>query len=115
MNEGALDDLANDTEASMLPELIDTYLASMDERKDFIASALLAHDMERIELEAHSLKSSSAAFGADMLSKLSLDLEQAAAELDVEKVTVLANGLEKQCFGTREALENFTRKTKNTE
>ncbi|MEH6525382.1 MAG: PAS domain S-box protein [Sneathiella sp.] len=115
LNERALEDLGNDTEFSLLPELIDTYLGSMDERKDFIASALITHDMERIELEAHSLKSSSATFGADRLNNLSLELEQAAARSDVDKVTALASELEKQCFDAHEALEQYSQNIKNAE
>lgn len=67
---------SDDPEAIL--DLIDTFLVESTKQTDEMRSALAAHDWSRLHRMAHSLKSSSATFGATRLSNISAVMESAA-------------------------------------
>jgi len=107
LKESVLEDLANDTDISLLPDLIETYLVSLKERVESIATALNKSDTDKVELEAHSLKSSSAAFGAMQMSALAAKLESAAVTFDVAEVNKLFATAGEVSDETVSALETY--------
>ena len=69
--------LEADTSRELVPELVDIFLKTADERILRIRDKLSEGDLDGIAAEAHALKSSSATFGASNVRKISADLEQA--------------------------------------
>ena len=68
--------LGEDTDPSMLPELIETFVTHAAERIAAIKAALDEGNLSRVGDEAHGLKSSAATFGALQLNTMAAALEQ---------------------------------------
>jgi HPt (histidine-containing phosphotransfer) domain-containing protein len=66
------------TGPAFLVELIDVFLKDSPELIKEMRGGLAAGDIESVRRAAHSLKSNSASFGADLLAALSRDLEMIA-------------------------------------
>ncbi len=115
LKESVLVDLANDTDISLLPDLIETYLLSLNERVASIETAKVGRDLNQIELEAHSLKSSSASFGALQMRDLVEKLEKAASNGDGEQVEGLIKKLGEIHSATVSALESYSARLKKAE
>jgi HPt (histidine-containing phosphotransfer) domain-containing protein len=86
--------LKNDTGADFVGELIDAYREETPQLLAKLRHALTAHDADTFRQAAHSIKSTSNAFGALALGALAKDLEMLgrAGDLDgaQEKVDRLA-------------------------
>ena len=65
-------------EPSVIVDLIDTYFGDSVQQIKSMGSALAAGDIKTLHRAAHSMKSSSATFGAAHLSQLCMVLEQSA-------------------------------------
>ncbi|MBL4726430.1 MAG: response regulator [Rhizobiaceae bacterium] len=78
----ALDQMAEDTSAEMLPELIETFITHARGRFLKIVAAAEKMDLVQLEAEAHALKGSAVTFGAVRLHQLASDLEQASKSGD---------------------------------
>ncbi len=70
--------LGEDTDPSMLPEVIETFVNHAAERIDAMHAAFASGDVERLSDEAHGLKSSAATFGAMRLNAMAAALERDA-------------------------------------
>ena len=86
LQEAALVQLGEDTDVSMLPQLIDTFITSAGQQIENIVSAAASHDFGKVANEAHALKSSAATFGAQRLNRLAKTLEVAGKEADAGTV-----------------------------
>jgi CheY-like chemotaxis protein len=100
----ALGNLKEDVGAELLPEIIDTYLSELSDSVKTIAAAAERGDCERVAAEAHSLKSSSAYFGAMAMAELARQLERAAQEQDLENFKLGALNLPGIFQQTRDGL-----------
>jgi len=87
LNEAALVQLGEDTDVSMLPQLIDTFITSAGQQIEKILDAAASNDFEKVGSEAHALKSSAATFGAERLNRLAKTLEAAGKKADAATVT----------------------------
>lgn len=70
-------------------DLIDTYIADTQETFKALVGALTAGNWKQAERNAHSLKSSSATFGAEMVAHLCAEAEHHIREGNVSPVTGL--------------------------
>jgi PAS domain S-box-containing protein len=66
--------------AEFLHEMIDTYLIDAPQKLQIIESAIAAGSNAELRMAAHSLKSSSAIFGATLLSQICRELEIASVQ-----------------------------------
>ncbi len=74
--------LEADTSHDLVPELIQVFVKSADNRIAKIAAHMAAGDLAGIAAEAHALKSSSATFGAGEVRRLCAELEVAGKNGD---------------------------------
>ena len=65
-------------EPAVIVDLIDTFLMDSAKQVEVMRQPLAAGDIRTLHRAAHSMKSSSATFGAMQLSRLCFDLEQSA-------------------------------------
>jgi CheY-like chemotaxis protein/HPt (histidine-containing phosphotransfer) domain-containing protein/class 3 adenylate cyclase len=75
--------VGDDTE--IMQELLQTYLDSSQVLIENLQSALTEQDPEKLEHAAHSLKSSSASLGAEVLSQMAKQLEQQGRAKDMQQ------------------------------
>lgn len=70
--------LLEDTSIDFLPSLIEVFEAESAQRLESIKSSFAVSDMSVLAIEAHSLKGTSATFGAEKLRAVSEKVEKAA-------------------------------------
>jgi HPt (histidine-containing phosphotransfer) domain-containing protein len=107
IDHNALIQLGEDTDPGMLPTLIDTFIANIDDRMAAINQAASALDMRRLAEEAHSLKGSSATFGVVSLNRLAAELEIAAREEDLAFIRLNSHRIADECEATKIGLRKF--------
>lgn len=73
-----LERLIEDTSLDFLPSLIEVFEAESSQRLTSIKSSLESNDLQTLGIEAHSLKGTSATFGAEKLRLVSEKVEKAA-------------------------------------
>lgn len=85
-----------DNEPEVMLELIDIYIHDSGEHIRGIAQALADENYRQIEISAHSLKSSSATFGALSLSQMCAQMEQAAKARQGERIAATLGEVESE-------------------
>ncbi len=75
VDELAIKTLGEDTDPSMIPTLVNSFLDDARSRVERINKAIETKDMDTLNFEAHTLGSSSATFGAMQLHKLARDVD----------------------------------------
>lgn len=100
-----LNHLEQDTSRALMPELIGIFLETAEARVGRMKSAVARPDFSAIAQEAHALKSSSATFGALVMQRLSLNMENAAKEERSEELAMLMDDLDKALDATEVALK----------
>ncbi len=78
-----LRELTGEGEPDILIELVDIFLSDAAERMVLLRDAIARGDANTLERVAHSLKGSSANFGARRMSRLCLELEQVGKQGDI--------------------------------
>lgn len=91
--------------ATMLPELIQTFLEEAPAQFTQMRAALAGPDLEVLRRVSHTLKSNAANFGAVSLEHLAHELNQLAKKESLEGVPELINLVEKEFPSVRAALE----------
>ncbi|MCC5897233.1 MAG: response regulator [Phormidium sp. BM_Day4_Bin.17] len=102
LNEKTLEDLR---ELEALEELVDLYLQETPQLLEGVETAIAAQNPQQLRESAHSLKSTSAALGADPLSDLSRELEEKGKAGDLTGVNELWERLVQQYDRTVDALQ----------
>jgi len=115
IDHATLIQLGEDTDPSMLPNLIGTFITHAKERFIAILEASEAKDMPAIEEESHALKSSAATFGAHRLHQLAADLEIAGREEDFVFVKQNAHYISEEGANAVTSLEAFLNDLNNNE
>jgi len=82
-----------DNDANIMLELIDIFIHDSANNIRCIAQAVEQKEFRKLEISAHSLKSSSATFGATILSSLCAHIEQIARAKTVEGVEEVLNSI----------------------
>ncbi len=85
-------------------DLVDTYLEGVEEMLRAIPLAWERSDLEELERQAHSIKSSSASVGAVILSKLAKMLEEQARSGGLERVSEQVRQMELEFERVRDGL-----------
>lgn len=96
------DELKETTGSDFVDELVETYLDDAPRLLEELKSSLEAQDAETFRRAAHSLKSSSATFGASRLSGLARELEMLAKDQKLSEAASMLPGVE-QAFQAVEA------------
>lgn len=109
LDHAALNQMAEDTSAEMLPELIDTFITHARGRFLKIIAAAEKMDLVQLESEAHALKGSAVTFGAVRLHQLAGDLELASKNGDEDFITKNAARISIEGKMAADALNAFLR------
>jgi two-component system sensor histidine kinase/response regulator len=94
IDQAALKRLEDWGGTKLLHEIVRLFLENGPKRVDQIREAMDDEDLEVPERGAHSLKSSAANVGAQLLQEVASDLESAASEGDLKRVRELVPNLE---------------------
>lgn len=89
INIKVIDALIEDTSVSFFPSLLEVFEAESVQRMANIEIALSAQDANTVGKEAHSLKGTSATFGAENLRSVAAELEQAGKAGNLAEVVTL--------------------------
>lgn len=111
VDHAVLKQMAEDTDPSMMPELISIFITQARERFAAILEAAEANDITRVEDEAHALKSSAATFGVMRLHQLARDLEAAGKAQDATFIAQNAPNITAEGEAAIAGLEDFLKQS----
>lgn len=86
LNESILDALEAETDHTVLEGAVRLFIEDTGVRLSTIACACANSDWQRVQREAHALKSSAGMFGAEQLQTLARQLERSCNKQDAEQV-----------------------------
>lgn len=110
LDSRAIDRLRDLGGETLISKMIDAYLGSSPERIQGAVEGMRTGDLAEVEHVAHSLKSSSANFGADRLVDLASRVERlAAARGDSSKLSELVEEMVEAFEQVRNKLESMSR------
>jgi HPt (histidine-containing phosphotransfer) domain-containing protein len=89
MDEAVLARLAQETSDAMLDRMIGLFVVEAQKRVDAIELHFANLDCHGVEIEAHTLKSNAATFGATHLAVLAREIESACKRMEQERVMQL--------------------------
>lgn len=90
LDKAVLVQLAEETDPDIIPKLVGSFLGDLESRVTKITAAVEAADLQILELEAHTLGSSAATFGAMKLHHLAQNIEAACKAKDDTRALELA-------------------------
>jgi CheY-like chemotaxis protein len=93
LDQAALDELISLLGQEAFNKLLQTYQTELTSRLDVIKQAIIQQDLIIISREAHTIKSSSASFGATALTAIAKDLEACGYNDDLPQALALAEQL----------------------
>lgn len=102
--------LLEDTSVEFLPSLIEVFETESAQRVENIQANLAESDMSKLSVEAHSLKGTSATFGAESLRSLSERIEKSAKAGDTATVEELVPEIRARLSAVLSALNEFAAK-----
>ncbi len=108
----ALQQMAQDVDDSVFPQLIELFIRNARERKEVMSNALSTQDYECLEREVHSLKSSAAAYGLVRIQQLATEVEQQCKRGEFQQVSEPADRLLLELEPALTALEDLDYKFK---
>ena len=107
LDRQALVQLAEDTDIKIVPDLVSSFSKDVRQRIERIWTAMDKLDLETLELESHTLGSSSATFGAMQLHVLMRSMETACREKNTNDLEKLATRINEIMKDSLEALEEY--------
>ena len=107
IDTSALRQLGEDTDPSLVPQLIETFLETAEQQMESIVSAAASSNIEQITQTAHALKSSSATFGAHRMNELVKSLESAGKLEDTATLADMVPHLEREAAAVFQALREY--------
>ena len=110
LNLDTMERLLDDTSVDFLPSLIEVFEAESAQRVDNIQKNLAEKDFKALSVEAHSLKGTSATFGAEALRSLSEKIEKSAKAGEYEVVEELVPEIPAKLEAVLDALQQFSSK-----
>ena len=93
LDQAALDELTSLLGQEAFNDLLQIYLTELTTRCDAIKQAIILQDLVIICREAHTIKSTSASFGATALTAIAKDLEACGYNNDLPQALILAEQL----------------------
>ncbi len=109
LDKTSLEILAEQATPQVIPELIDTYLADAAQRIHLIQDAAANGNISQIGHQAHSLKSSSGAYGAMQVCAIARAIEQACKDGNNKQAITLAAQLPELAERSTPALRKTAR------
>jgi PAS domain S-box-containing protein len=109
LKTAALVQLAEDTDINLLPQLIDTFINTAIQQIEAITVATSEADFQKIAASAHSLKSSSATYGAFYLNELVKSIETASKKNDHALLTSILPLMEAEALAVYDKLREYTK------
>lgn len=110
LNLDTMERLLEDTSIDFLPSLIEVFEAESAQRVENIQKNLAEKDYAALSVEAHSLKGTSATFGAEALRSLSEKIEKSAKTGDYDRVDSLVPEVPAKLEAVLDALQQFSAK-----
>ena len=110
LNLDTMERLLEDTSVDFLPSLIEVFEAESAQRVENIQNNLAQRDFTALSVEAHSLKGTSATFGAEALRALSEKIEKSAKAGDNQTVEDLVPEIPAKLEAVLSALHQFSDK-----
>ena len=110
LNLDTMERLLEDTSVDFLPSLIEVFEAESAQRVKNIQKNLVDQDYTALSVEAHSLKGTSATFGAEALRALSEKIEKSAKAGDNHTVERLVPEIPDKLDAVLAALHQFSDK-----
>lgn len=110
LNLDTMERLLEDTSVDFLPSLIEVFEAESAQRVENIQNNLAQRDFTALSVEAHSLKGTSATFGAEALRALSEKIEKSAKAGDNQTVEDLVPEIPAKLKAVLSALHQFSDK-----
>ncbi|WP_239643985.1 PAS domain S-box protein [Grimontia indica] len=110
VDEATLAQLAKDTSAELVPELIEFYIKDARQRVEKIAQSADENDHYTLEFEAHTLGSSAAAHGNKQLCAFCRDIEKHCLEQSFDLAFASAQAISDIAEKSFEALETRAEK-----
>ena len=108
LDRTVLDSLERDLgDASVVREVVETYLGLLPERRSAVAEAAGAHDLVRLRRSAHALGSASAVVGAVELRGLCRELEHLDPTSETAVLDPLLEAWGSSCARTQDALRTW--------
>jgi len=101
------DELKETTGSDFVDELVETYLDDAPKLLGELKSSMEAQDVEAFRRAAHSLKSSSATFGARGLSEMARELEMLAKENNLSEAATKLPALERALHSVETELKGL--------
>jgi CheY-like chemotaxis protein/HPt (histidine-containing phosphotransfer) domain-containing protein len=106
LDQAALDELISLVGQEAFNDLLQIYLTELNTRCDAMRQAIIKQDLVIICREAHTIKSSSASFGATALNAIAKDLEACGYKDDLPQALILAEQLLPCATATSAAIRN---------
>lgn len=103
-----LERLLEDTSIDFLPSLIEVFEAESSQRLNNMSKAVAENDLATIGIEAHSLKGTSATFGAETLRSTAERIEKAAKTGDQATVDQFVPNVSSQLESVLKELNRFS-------
>ena len=103
-----LERLLEDTSIDFLPSLIEVFESESSQRLENITKAMSENDLATLGIEAHSLKGTSATFGAETLRSTAERIEKAAKSGDQSTVDQFVPNVPAQLESVLTELNRFS-------
>lgn len=107
LDPSVLVELAEETDVAMIPTFLASFFTDVTERMERIANAEASQDMDVLELECHTIGSSSGTFGAMQLHTISRTIEELCRSGKVDEAFALTGELREAVINAFEALEKY--------
>ncbi|MEZ5591108.1 MAG: response regulator [Gammaproteobacteria bacterium] len=107
LDEPTLEKLADETNPTIMRRIIGLFIEETQNRADHIITARSNGDLERLQREAHSLKSSAGTFGALRLQARAKALEAACRDQQAERYQKLAESMPELVRVALQAMQTY--------
>lgn len=107
LNRDALEQLERDTSAEVVPLILNRFLGELEQRCADIRAAAASGEVDRVGLEAHSIKSAAKTFGLEQLSENARRLEATADAGEEQAVRAGMDAVLAAAAEARVALQAF--------
>ncbi len=108
INRETLSEMTDSIGANSLARIIKVFLDELDAQIIDICSHLAAGQIDQVENLAHSLKSTTATFGATDLNMIAAKLEQAARSQNLDALGPLVESLQECAQETKPLFTSYT-------
>ena len=95
---------------NILKEILDIFIEESAMQIESLKGHIEKKDLEKIKMQAHTIKGASANIGGEVLRRTAFEMEEAAGQQDFDKIASLMPELEEQYVALRKVLEEEIKK-----